>query len=203
MEEPKVSSPEPEGTDTGPENDASQTAEAPEAPEQANETAEEALAEKIQRLESENQELYDRFLRQRAEFENVRKRHDREAKEKRDFAEAGLVESLLPVLDAFERALASLAGSGQDDYYKGLELVYKQLLDTLTRAGLKPLESLGRTFDPFFHHAVERLETTEHPDQQIVEELQRGYLFKDRMLRPALVKVAVHPADPSPQEPEN
>lgn len=160
----------------------------PEDPEQA-----------VQKLEAEKQELYDQLLRQRAEFENVRKRLDREALEKRRFAEAALVESLLPVLDSFERALASMAESGQEDFVQGAEMIYKQLQDTLTQAGLKSLPAVGQTFDPMYHHAVERVETTDHDDQQIVEELQRGYLFKDRLLRPALVKVAVRPVETSPE----
>ncbi len=162
-------------------------------------TPPEDLEPAVQKLEAEKQELYDQLLRQRAEFENVRKRLDREALEKRRFAEASLVESLLPVLDSFERALASMAESGQEDFVQGAEMIYKQLLDTLTQAGLKPLPAEGQTFDPMYHHAVERVETTDHDDQQIVEELQRGYLFKGRLLRPALVKVAVRPVETSPE----
>ncbi len=160
----------------------------PEDPEQA-----------VQKLEAEKQELYDQLLWQRAEFENVRKRLDREALEKRRFAEASLVESLLPVLDSFERALASMAESGQEDFVQGAEIIYKQLQDTLTQVGLKSFPAVGQIFDPMYHHAVERVETTDHDDQQIVEVLQRGYLFKDRLLRPALVKVAVRPVETSPE----
>lgn len=153
----------------------------------------------VQKLEAEKQELYDQLLRQRAEFENVRKRLDREALEKRRFAEASLVESLLPVLDSFERALASMAESGQEDFVQGAEIIYKQFLDTLTQAGLKSLPAVGQTFDPMYHHAVERVESTEHDDQEVLEELQRGYTFKDRLLRPALVKVAVRPVETLPE----
>ena len=161
------------------------------------------VEEQLQQREKEKADLYDQLLRQRAEFENVRKRLDREAGEKRLFAESKLVESLLPVLDGFERALASLPGGGPEGFGQGVELVYRQFLDTLTQAGLKPFESVGQPFDPFYHHAVERVETTEHPDHQVLEEMQRGYLFKDKVLRPALVKVAVHPADPAADEPVN
>ncbi len=161
------------------------------------------VEELLQQRENEKADLYDQLLRQRAEFENVRKRLDREAEEKRQFAESKLVESLLPVLDGLERALASLPDGGPEGFGQGVELVYQQFLDTLTQAGLKPFESVGQPFDPFYHHAVERVETIEHPDHQVLEEMQRGYLFKDKVLRPALVKVAVHPADTAADEPVN
>lgn len=147
---------------------------------------------RIAQLETEKAELYDQLLRQRAEFENARKRLERDSGEMRRFAEAGLVESLLPILDAFERAAASVKDAGQEEFSKGVELIYRQLVDTLTQAGLEPLESVGKVFDPICHHAIERVESAEFGDQEIVEELQRGYKFKDRLLRPALVKVAVH-----------
>ena len=143
-------------------------------------------------LEEEKDALYDQLLRQRAEFENARKRTDRESEEKRQFAESVLVESLLPVLDAFERAEQALKEAGHEDVVKGYELIHKQLYDLLARAGLTPVEAVGKIFDPRVHHAVDRVETADHPDQEIVEEMQRGYRFKDRLLRPALVKVAVH-----------
>lgn len=161
------------------------------------------VEEQLQQLEKEKADIYDQLLRQRAEFENVRKRLDREAEEKRRFAESKLVESLLPVLDGLERALASLPEGGPEGFGQGVELIYQQFLDTLTQAGLKPFESVGQPFDPFYHHAVERVETTEYPDHQVLEEMQRGYLFKDKVLRPALVKVAVHPADSAADEPVN
>ncbi len=161
------------------------------------------VEEQLQQLEKAKADLYDQLLRQRAEFENVCKRLDREAEEKRQFAESKLVELLLPVLDGFERALASLPDGGLEGFGQGVELIYQQFFDTLAQAGLKPFESVGQPFDPFYHHAVERVETTEHPDHQVLEEMQRGYLFKDKVLRPALVKVAVHPADPAANEPVN
>ena len=147
---------------------------------------------RVAALEEEKAALYDQLLRQRAEFENARKRMEREWEGKRQFAEAALVETLLPVLDAFERAEHSLKESGQEEFLKGYELIHRQLYDVMVRAGVSPVESVGQTFDPLIHHAVDRVETADHADQEIVEEMQRGYKLKDRLLRPALVKVAVH-----------
>lgn len=153
--------------------------------------------ERIKTLEEEKKTLFEQLIRRQADFENFRKRIDREQQEARQRAEAELVAALLPVLDAFERALAAPAGTADEEYRKGVELIYKQMFDTLARAGLKPLEVVGQSFDPFLHHAVERVETTDHDDQKILAELQRGYTFKERLLRPALVRVAVSPAGKS------
>ena len=192
---PKPRSPNLEAAPEAPEDSA-----APEAP------AEEALApeEKIKKLqeglknlEQEKRSLFDQLIRRQADFENFRKRVAREQRENRKYAEAELLESLLPVLDAFERALAAPA-AGSGDYRKGVELIYKQLWDTLARAGLQRVEAVGKTFDPFLHHAIERVESAEHPDQTVLGELQRGYLFKERLLRPALVRVGVSPGSTPP-----
>ena len=164
-----------------------------------------SLEEQIKKLLEEKQALYDQLLRRQADFENFRKRTEREQREFRQYTEAALVESLLPVLDAFERALATSGGGADEEYRKGVELIYKQLFNILARAGLKPVEAVGKPFDPHYHHAVERVETAEHPDHEVLGEMQRGYLLKDRLLRPALVRVAVHPeqAAPSDAEPES
>ncbi len=164
-----------------------------------------SLEEQIKKLLEEKQALYDQLLRRQADFENFRKRTEREQREFRQYTEAALVESLLPVLDAFERALAAPGSENAEEYRKGVELIYKQLFDILARAGLKPVEAVGKPFDPHYHHAVERVETTEHPDHEVLGEMQRGYLLKDRLLRPALVRVVVHPeqAAPSDAEPES
>lgn len=157
------------------------------------------LEEANQQLAEEKKKLFDQLLRRQADFENYRKRSEREQKEYRYTVQADLVDALLPVLDGFERALAAPAEGAGEEYRKGVELIYKQLYDSLARMGLEAVESVGRTFDPFLHHAVERVETTDHADQEIVEELQRGYMFKQKLLRPALVRVAVHPSAPEPQ----
>ena len=152
-----------------------------------------SLAEQLKKLEEEKQALFDQLVRRQADFENFRKRFEREQQEFRQQAVAAQVADLLPVLDAFQRALAAPAGGGDEEYRKGVELIYKQLFDLLTRAGLKPIDAVGQKFDPFLHHAVERVETPDHNDQEVLAELQRGYTFKQRLLRPALVRVAVSP----------
>lgn len=151
------------------------------------------LEEELKKLEAEKASLRDQLVRRQADFENYRKRAEREQTEYRQAAEADLVAALLPVLDGFERALAAPANANDADYRKGVELIYKRLTEVLHRAGLKPIEAEGKTFDPFYHHAVERVESEEHADQQVVAELQRGYRFRQRLLRPSLVRVAVRP----------
>ncbi|MBI4462069.1 MAG: nucleotide exchange factor GrpE [Acidobacteria bacterium] len=160
------------------------------------ETPEVALEEERKKLQAERDALYDQLLRRQADFENYKKRMERDQQEFRERAEADLVLNLLPVLDAFERALNAAESAQPEEYRKGIELIYKQLLDTLARRGLKPVKALGETFDPFLHHALEKIETVDHRDQEVMDELQRGYCFKDRLLRPALVKVAVRPKLP-------
>lgn len=156
--------------------------------------AEPTLEESFKKLQAERDSLYDQLVRRQADFENYRKRVERGQQEFRHQAEADLILALLPVLDGFERALgAPTETSGQEAFGRGVELICKQLLETLTRRGLKPVKALGETFDPFLHHALEKIETTEFRDQEVIEELQRGYSFKQRLLRPALVKVAVRP----------
>jgi len=159
-----------------------------------------ALVERCEKLEQEKQAMLNQTLRRQADLENFRKRVEREKQEFRARAEVELLTQLLPVVDAFERALtvesASPAGGGAsvEDYRAGVELIYKQLADLLTRAGLEPISVTGEPFDPNFHHAVERVETTDYPDHTVLAELQRGYTFKQQLVRPALVRVAVHPA---------
>lgn len=151
-----------------------------------------ALVEQKNRLEEENKTLQEQLLRRQAEFQNFRKRMERDQQEFRKSAQAGIINELLPVLDAFELALCHASPDADDEYHKGIELIYKRLFDTLAAAGLEPVNAVGQPFDPLYHHAVERIESVEHPDQQVVAEMQRGYTFKQRLLRPALVKVAVH-----------
>jgi molecular chaperone GrpE len=151
------------------------------------------LEEEKRTLEKENRSLFDQLLRRQADFDNFRKRLEREQAELRPAAQASLVTEILPALDAFERALAADIPGIPEDYRKGVELIYKQLIDALASAGLETLVADGQPFDPNLHHAVERIESADHPDQQVVATLQKGYLFRQRLLRPALVRVAVHP----------
>ena len=159
----------------------------------------EELPAAYERLLAEKEELYDRLLRKQADFENYRKRLQREKEEHVQHANLELVRTLLPVLDGFERALKHRDDNTSEPFYKGMDLIYRNLQDLLKRAGLSPIETQGKLFDPHFHQAVETVVAAGYRDQEIVEELQRGYKFKHRLLRPAIVKVAVapHPALPS------
>ena len=145
----------------------------------------------IRRLQSENVRLYDRLLRAQAELENSRKRMQREKEDYVDQANAGLIRALLPSLDAFERALKDRGQRVPDGFYEGMELIYRGLLQVLERAGLARIEVLGHTFDPHLHQAVEIVEDERRRDQEIVEELLPGFRFKQQLLRPSMVKVAV------------
>lgn len=152
----------------------------------------EDLPAAYQKLVEEKQELFDRLLRKQAELENFRKRLQREKEEFVQHAGADLLRALLPVLDGFERALKHRDESVPDAYVRGVELIYKELSDVMSRAGVTAVETVGKTFDPHVHQAVETVESPGHRDQEIVEELQRGYKLRHRLLRPAVVKVSVH-----------
>ena len=161
-----------------------------------------ALAERCEKLEQERQAMLTTTLRRQADLDNFRKRVEREKQEFRARAEIELLTQLLPVVDAFERALSAEAAN-VEDYRTGVELIYKQLADLLARAGLEPIAAAGEPFDPNLHHAVERVETTDYPDHTVLAELQRGYTFKQQLVRPALVRVAVHPEGKGASEPVN
>lgn len=155
-----------------------------------------AAIEERDKLQAEKQELYDRLLRSQAEFDNARRRGERERSEFVQYAGMEIVREILPVVDDLERALRSCANLGDGpakDYIKGVELINQRLLDRLTKVGLEPIDTTGKLFDPNLHQAVERAESKDVPDQTILAEFQRGYLFKGRLLRPSMVKVAVHP----------
>ncbi len=143
------------------------------------------------RLAAEKADLYDRLLRSRAEFENARRRTERERSDFLQFAAMDLVREILPVLDDFERALK--VKTTDRHYAKGVELIYQRLYETLKRMGLEPIETEGKQFDPNQHEAVQRVPTEEAEDQAILGELQRGYNFRGKLLRPAWVRVAVRP----------
>ncbi|HEY7304492.1 MAG TPA: nucleotide exchange factor GrpE [Bryobacteraceae bacterium] len=138
----------------------------------------------------EKAELQELLQRRQAEFENFRRRTERERGEVMDFATMDVLKALLPVLDDFERALKM--ESADKEHARGMELIYQRLLETLKRLGLEPISEEVPLFNPHVHHAVEMVDTKDHPDQTILEEYQRGYYFKGRLLRPAMVKVAVN-----------
>jgi molecular chaperone GrpE len=151
------------------------------------------LSAECDRLRGEIADLQDRLLRRQAEFENFRRRTERDRSDFLEYAGMEFVRELLPILDDFERARKTECGD--ESYRKGVELIYQRLQDALKKLGVEPIEvAPGTEFDPNLHQAVVRLETEEAPDHSILEEFQRGYNFKGKLLRPAMVKVAVKPA---------
>jgi molecular chaperone GrpE len=150
-----------------------------------------AMAAEREQFAAEKAELQERLLRARAEFENARRRAERERMDYFQYAAMESVRDMLPILDDFERALK--VETADRDYAKGIELIYQRMADTLKKLGLEPIETAGQTFDPNLHQAVERVQTEEAEDQVILGEFQRGYNFKGKLLRPAMVRVAVRP----------
>src|SRR3979411_815349 len=141
-------------------------------------------------LQRERDEFKDRWLRKSAEFDNYRKRIERERREQADQAIVDLLQDVLPVVDDFDRALTSDAGEGSAAYRKGVELIHGKLHDLLRRYGVTPIQALGADFDPNVHQAVIQEVNPEHREGEVIGELQKGYMIKDRLLRPAMVKVA-------------
>jgi molecular chaperone GrpE len=142
----------------------------------------------LQTLKQERDDLQDRLLRKQAEFENYKKRVEREKSEFVQFASAELMKELLNSLDSFELALRNAKTDEQT--LRGFELIYKQLLDTMGRFGLKPIEAKGKIFDPHYHQAVSTTPTDEVEENTVLEEMRKGYLLNGRLLRPAMVSVA-------------
>lgn len=151
----------------------------------------EDLAAERDQLLVEKADLQDLLLRSRAEFDNFRRRAERERSEYVQYASMDMVKTLLPVLDDFERALQ--VKTADENYARGVELIYNRLAELLKKAGLEPIETVGKPFDPNQHEAIGRVESTEHEDQTVVGEMQKGYNFKGKLLRPAWVQVSVKP----------
>ena len=143
--------------------------------------------------------LRQSMLRSQADFANYRKRIEKERFEDSKRATARVIEGLIPILDGFEHALAAHREAEYENYRKGFELIYKQLLDNITKLGVERIDPLGKPFDPHLHQAMDRTETTEHADGVILQTFQPGYVFHGRVLRPAMVRVAVHPSPASKQ----
>lgn len=158
-------------------------------------TAEDALREdaELKKITSELEELRQTLLRHQADFSNFRKRAEKENREAVQRATARVIEGLIPIIDGFEHALAAHREAEYENYRKGFELIYKQLLDNLARLGAERIDPVGKPFDPHLHQAVDRAETSEHADGTILEVFQPGYVYHGRVLRPAMVRVAVHP----------
>jgi molecular chaperone GrpE len=149
------------------------------------------------KLTADLEELRQTLLRRQADFDNYRKRIEKERFEDSKRATARVIEGLIPVIDGFEHALAAHREVEYENYRKGFELIYKQLLDNVTRLGAERTDPVGKPFDPHLHQAVDRAETTEHADGTILQVFQPGYVFHGRVLRPAMVRVAVHPSPAS------
>lgn len=147
-------------------------------------------APEIAALKRERDEHYDRFLRKSAEFDNYRKRVDRERREQASQAVAGLLQDLLLVVDDFDRALTVDAAENAAAYRKGVELIHAKLHDLLRKQGVRPIEAIGTDFDPNLHQAVVHEISPEHREGEVVGELRRGYMLGERLLRPSMVKVA-------------
>lgn len=164
------------------------------------ERADSSVAKKLQ---SELDDLRQTLLRRQADFDNFRKRVERERGEDSRRITAHTIERFIPMLDAFEQALAAHREPAYEEYRKGFEMIHKQFLDALTRMGIERMDPTGHPFDPHLHQAVERVESTEHPDGTVLGVLMPGYLFHGKALRPAAVRVAVHPHGHASGEPSS
>ncbi len=149
----------------------------------------EEIAEERDQLAAQVGDLQDRLLRLQAEFDNFRKRTERDRAEFSEYASMEALRALLPVLDDFERALK--ANTSDQEYAKGMQLIYQRMFEAMKKLGLEPIEAASKPFDPNVHHAVEMVHSDEVEDNTVLEEYQKGYNFKGRLLRPAMVKVAV------------
>jgi molecular chaperone GrpE len=154
------------------------------------------------KLSADLEELRQSMLRSQADFANYRKRIEKERFEDSKRATARVIEGLIPVIDGFEHALAAHREAEYENYRKGFELIYKQLLDNVTKLGVERIDPVGKPFDPHLHQAMDRTETTEEKDGTILQVFQPGYVFHGRVLRPAMVRVAVHP-NPASKEAVN
>ena len=169
---------------------AAAAATAPEANSAPTSEVENSLAEQIKKLETEKLELTNTLLRRQADFENFKKRVEKERSQERQRGVESVVEQLISVLDAFDRALAGNHDPAFAEYRKGFELIRGQIWNTLSKQGLQRVDSVGKEFDPNLHHAIEKVETADHAEGIVVDELAPGYLFHGRVLRPAMVRVA-------------
>ena len=156
----------------------------------------------LAKLTADLEELRQTLLRRQADFDNYRKRIEKERIEDSKRATERVIEGLIPVIDGFEHALAAHREAEYENYRKGFELIYKQLVDHLMKLGVERVEPLGKPFDPHLHQAMDRAETKDHDDGMILQVFQPGYVFHGRVLRPAMVRVAVHP-NPASKEAVN
>lgn len=148
----------------------------------------------VAKLAQDLDDLRQTLLRRQADFDNYRKRIERERVDDGKRATARVVEALIPIVDGFEHALAAHREAEYENYRKGFELIYKQMIDNLAKLGVERIDPAGQQFDPHQHQAVDRAESKEAPDGTVLQVFQAGYLFNGRVLRPAMVRVSVHPA---------
>lgn len=148
----------------------------------------------VSKLAKDLDDLRQTLLRRQADFDNYRKRVEKERSEDSRRATARVIEALIPVVDSFDQALASHREPEYANYRKGFELIHKQLLENISKLGAERIEPVGATFDPHLHQAMDRTETVEHDDGTILQVFQPGYVFHGRVLRPAMVRVAVRPS---------
>jgi molecular chaperone GrpE len=180
--------------------DRSDSGELDQTPEAKSVAADSAAADaEVARLAGDLQDLRQTLLRRQADFENYRKRIEKERAEDSKRSIGRVIEALIPIVDGFEHALAAHREAAYDNYRKGFELIYKQLLDNLAKLGVERVEPVGQRFDPHLHQAVERTETDDAEDGTILQVYQPGYVFHGRVLRPAMVRVAVHATPASKQ----
>lgn len=151
----------------------------------------------VAKLATDLNELRQTLMRRQADFDNYRKRIEKERTDDAKRHTARVIEGLIPVIDSFEHALAAHRETEYENYRKGFELIYKQLVENVTRLGVERIDPLGKQFDPHLHQAMDRTETVQHEDGTILQVFQPGYVFHGRVLRPAMVRVAVHPGGAS------
>lgn len=169
---------------------APETADGTDTPGQADLSAAlDLLAAERDRIETEKAALNDLLLRRTAEFDNYRKRTEREKASLIEYAASDSVKALLPILDDFERALAQTGAS--EEYARGVELILQRMKEALGKLGLEPIDAEGKPFDPNLHHAIEMVRCDDQEDHTVLCDLLRGYMFKGRLLRPSMVRVAV------------
>jgi molecular chaperone GrpE len=154
----------------------------------------------LEKIKKERDEYKDKYIRKLAEFDNYRKRIEKERKEYYCYPTTDVIKLLLPVIDSFECAINLECKLEESHIKEGMELIYKQMMDTLQSLGLEPISALGEQFDPNIHQAVAREDTTEYKNNEVIEEMQKGYIFRDKLLRPAIVKVAIHSEEQENQE---
>jgi molecular chaperone GrpE len=167
---------------------------------QPEDTKEGAAEDEFEALMAEKEEIWDKLLRKQAEFENFKKRTKREMETFAKYAAQVVIQELLPVLDNFERAMSNAPPSGDDGAFReGIEMIHDQLKDALAKAGLVALEPVGKRFDPNFHEAVMHLESDEYDEDIVASEIEKGYMLKDKVLRPAKVGVSAGPKKRHPE----